>query len=257
MSNVVKITKIKRKSKSHAGLLGLLLIVAIICFFLLSPIFAIENIEVKGNTNVTSNHIVSVSGITYKKNILQINKYDAVNKINALPIIKETTIRRSWPNTIIITVEEKTAVAEVKFYGSKLLISEDGDVIDVVTDGKESNCPLLEGITVQDVKTGEKLICKEEEKLKKYLEVLKKLKENDMLNGVVKLGEKDGFLVYFEIGHIAYLGDTDNLQRKMEWLKSVWQKESNPAYIDLHNLDKVMTKPVWGMDVQTTEENDD
>lgn len=247
MSNIVKITKAKKKSKSHAGFLGLILVTLVICFLLLSPIFAIENIEVSGNKTVTSNYIISAADALYGENILRMNKFNIIDKINALPVIEETDIKRKWPNTLVITVKERDAVAEVKFYGSKLLLSENGDVINVITDDTITNYPILEGITIKDVITGEAVKCKEEEKLKKYLEVLKKLKENDMLNEVVKLSENEGFLVHFKIGHVAFLGDIDNLQRKIEWLKGVWEKEANPAYIDLHNLDKVITKPVWGM----------
>ena len=255
MSNIVKITKAKKKSKSHAGFLGLILVALIICFFLVSPVFSIENIEVNGNKTVTESYIISATDSLYGENILNMNKFNIIDKINSLPIIEETDIKRKWPDTIVITVKEKETVAEVKFYGSKLLLSENGDVINVITDDTSTGLPILEGITIQDVVTGETVKCKEEEKLKKYLEILKKLKENDMLNNVVKLSENEGFLVHFDIGHVAFLGDIDNLQRKIEWLKGIWEKEENPAYIDLHNLDKVITKPVWGVLNNTSANN--
>lgn len=246
MNNVVKISKAKKKSKNHVGFLGLLLVTAIVCFLLLSPIFAISEITVIGNESVTSSYIISASEILYGENIFKMNKFNAIDKINNLPIIAETYIKRAWPNGVVITVKEKNAIAEVKFYGSKLLISEDGDVLSVVTDNSVTGLPVLSGITVMDVITGQQVICKEEEKLKKYLEVLKRLKENDMLNGVTKLLENDGFLICFENGHIAFLGEVENLQKKLDWLKSILKKEENASYIDLHNLDKVITKPVWG-----------
>ncbi len=247
MSNIVKITKAKKKSKNHFRFLGLLLIISIVCFFLLSPIFAIEDIEVIGNNLSAEKYIISSSGILYGENILRINKFDAIEKINSIPTVEYATIKREWPNKVIITVNEKVAIAEVGFYGSKLLISENGDVMSVVTDDKETNLPVLEGITVKDVTAGEKLVCKEEEKLEKYLEVLKKLKENGIINNVVKLTENDGILVSFDIGHVAFLGDIDNLQYKISLIKEIWKKEENPAYIDLHNLEKIITKPVWGV----------
>lgn len=247
MSKVVKITKLKKKSKNHLGFLGLVLVILIFCFLLLSPIFEIENIEVIGNEKVTTNYIISATDNLYGENILKMNKFNVIDKITALPVIEEAYIKRKWPNTITITVKEKETVAELAFYGSKLLISEDGYVIKVITDDEETGLPVLEGIQIQEVITGEYVKCKEEEKLKKYLEVLKKLSENAILNDVTKLSENDGILVYFKVGHVAFLGDSDNLQRKIEWLKGIWEKEENPAYIDLHNLDKVITKPVLGM----------
>jgi len=247
MSNVVKITKAKKKSKNRVGFLGLLLVASIICFFLLSPIFAIEEIEVKGNEQATEKYIISSSGIFYGENILKMNKFDAIEKIKSLPVVESAAIKREWPDKVIITVFERETVAEVAFYGSKLLISETGDVIRVITDNTETKMPVLEGITVKDVTVGEKLLCAEEEKLKKYLEVLKILKENDMLINVVKLSDNDGISVSLDRGHVVFFGDADNLRYKTDWLKGILEKEENPAYIDLHNLDKVVTKPVWGI----------
>jgi len=247
MSKIVKITKAKKRSKNHIGFLGLFLIVSIMCFLLLSPIFAIDTIEVVGNEVATEKYIISSSGILYGENILKMNKFDAIEKINSVPVIESSKIKRQWPNKIIITVTEKEPIAEVKFYGSKLLVAENGDVISVITDNSETNLPILEGITVKDVMVGNSLICDEEEKYKNYLEVLKKLKENDMLIDVVKLSDKDGILVSFAIGHVVFFGDTDNLQYKIELLKGILEKEENSAYIDLHNLESIITKPVWGM----------
>ena len=249
MSNIVKINEVKTKPKSHVGVLGFLLVVSIVCFFLLSPIFDIKTIEVEGNETISNNYIVSASDILYGQNILRMNKFAVMDKINAIPNIESCSIKRIWPNCIIITVKEKEPVAKVKFYGSNLLITEDGVVVEVVTDQEDVDFLSLEGITAQEVVLGEVLNCNEEEKFKRYLEVLKKMKENDMLDGVIKISDKSGTLVYYQNGHIVYFGDNENLQRKIEWLKSVWEKEENPAYIDLHDLEHVITKPVWGMDV--------
>ena len=123
MSNIVKISKAKKKSKSHIGFLGLLLVMSIICFLLLSPIFAIDDIEVKGNNILSTKYIISASGILFGENILKMNKFAVIDRINSVPIIEDTTIRRAWPNKVIITVNEKEAICEVKFYGSKLIIS--------------------------------------------------------------------------------------------------------------------------------------
>lgn len=247
MNNIVKITDARKKSKNHTWFLGLILVIAIVCFLLLSPIFAIQDIEVRGNSIVSSKYIVSASGIFFGENILKMNKFNAIDKINSVPAIESAKIKREWPNKIVITIEEKDAIAETSFYGSKLVICDDGDVISVITDSTATNLPFLDGIVVQDVIVGAKLLCSDGQKLEKYLEVLKILKENDMLNDIVKLSYKDGILIHFALGHIAFLGETDNLQYKISWLKGILEKEANPAYIDLHNLEKVITKPAWGI----------
>jgi len=254
MSNIVKISKAKKKSKNRVEFLGLILVVLIICFLLLSPIFAIDVIEVRGNSNVLEKYIISESGLFYGQNIFNMNKFDAIEKINNIPQIAESSIKRELPDKLVINVVEKTPVAEVNFYGSKLLISSKGDVIKVITDNTETSLPKLKGITIKDVVSGKEVMCSEEETFQKYLQVLKILEKNDMVKNVDKLTCDNGILVHFDVGHIAYLGDVDNLEYKILWLNGIFEREENPSYIDLHNLEKVITKPVWGMFTEVTDE---
>lgn len=248
MSNVVKITKLQKKAKSHVGFLSFLLVIAIICFLLTSPIFAIEGISVSGNEKVTSDEIISTSGILYGDNIMKIDKFSIMNKISEIPYVKDIIIKRNWPNQVNMIIEEKEPISEVVFYGSKLLLDEEGYVLEVVTDDLEKNLVILEGITAKSIKTGEILKCEEKEILESYLEILKILNNNDMLEEAQKLTLKDdNILVHFNDGHVTNLVDTENLQYKILLLKEIILRESNPVYIDLADLDMIVTKPVWGM----------
>ena len=249
MSNIVKISKARKKSKNRVEFLGLILVILIICFLLMSPIFAVDIIEVRGNSSVLEKYIISESGLFYGQNIFNMNKFNAIEKINSIPQIEESSIKRELPDKLVINVVEKTPVAEVNFYGSKLLISSEGTIIGVITDNAKTSLPKLRGITIKDFILGEKVACREDEILQKYLAVLMMLEKNDMVEIVDKLSYDNGILVHFEAGHIAYLGDVDNLEYKILWLNGIFEREENPSYIDLHNLEfeKVMVKPVWGM----------
>lgn len=248
MSNVVKITKLQKKAKSHVGFLSFILVTLIICFFLTSPIFAIEGISVSGNEKISSDEIISTSGIIYGDNIMKLDKFSVINKVSEIPYVKDIIIKRNWPNKVNMIVEEKDSVSEVGFYGSKLLLDEEGYVLEVVTDNFPTNLVVLEGITAKSIKTGEKLQCDEKEILESYLEILKILNNNDMLKEVQKLTLKDNnILVHFNFGHVTNLVDTENLQYKILLLKEIILREQNPVYIDLTDLDMIVTKPVWGM----------
>ena len=89
MSNIIEITKLRKKAKSRVGFLSFILVGAIICFFLMSPIFSIDTIAVSGNLKVSSEEIISVSGIYYGQNILKMDKRMAKNKVLDIPYIRE------------------------------------------------------------------------------------------------------------------------------------------------------------------------
>jgi len=256
MSNIIEITKLRKKAKSRIGFLSFILVIAIICFFLMSPIFSVDMIKVSGNLKVSSEEIISASGIYYGQNILKMDKRIAKNKILDIPYIKEANIKRSWPNQINLIVEEKEPIAKVTFYGSKLLLDEDGYILEVVTDRDIDKIVELEGISASGIKTGTKLECKEEENFKYYLEILKIFSNNDMLNDVEKLTVMDEkILIYLKEKNIANFGEnTYNLEYKILLLKEIVLKETNPVYIDLSNINNIVTKPAWGM-FETSENN--
>lgn len=257
MSNIVKITKLQKKAKSHVGFLSFILVSLIICFLLTSPIFAIVSITVSGNVKISTEEIISTSGIMYGQNMIQIDKFSMRDNIFNIPYIEDIIIKRTWPNKVNMIVREKTPVAEVPFYGSKLLLDEEGYILEVITDNLETNFVVLEGISARTITTGKKLECKEKEILEFYLGILKIFNNNDMLNKVEKLTIKDNnVLAFLENGHVTNLGDNENLQYKIILLKEIILKEANPVYIDLTDLNMIITKPVWGM-FNDTAKNDE
>lgn len=248
MSEVIEMTKFKKKAKSHVAFLSFLLVAAIICFFLMSPIFEVENITVMGNVKTTEQEVISSSDIIYGQNIMQINKIAIANKILNLPYVKDVNVRRNWPNRISISIEEKKPVAEMVFYGSKILLDSEGYILEVVTDDFDANLTVLEGINTCSIIAGEKIECDNQEILQSYLEILKIFDNNDMLNKVDKISySADEFTIFLTEGHIVNFGGNDNLQYKVMLLNEIIEREFNTAYIDLSNLEMIITKPVWGM----------
>ena len=69
-----------------------------------------------------------------------------------------------------------------------------------------------------------------------------------MLDKIEKMFmDNENYLIGLNAGHVACIGDTKNLQYKILLLKEIITRESNPVYVDLSNLDMIVTKPVWGM----------
>lgn len=52
-----------------------------VTFFLLSPIFNIKNINVSGNSKISSEEILSLSQLRKDENIFKINKQDTREKV--------------------------------------------------------------------------------------------------------------------------------------------------------------------------------
>lgn len=76
--------------------------------------FRVEVVAVTGNQRYTQEEIVEVSGIRTGDNLYGWNKFQVAQRLRQqLPYIGEVTIRRSLPSTVVITVDEWSAVAKI------------------------------------------------------------------------------------------------------------------------------------------------
>lgn len=76
--------------------------------------FRVEVVAVTGNSRYTQEEIVAAAGIQTGDNLFAMNKYKIAEILRqSLPYIGEVSIRRSLPSTIVITVTEWDAVAQV------------------------------------------------------------------------------------------------------------------------------------------------
>lgn len=76
--------------------------------------FRVESVVISGNERYTQEEIVAASGIQTGDNLYGLNKVRIDQNIRtSLPYIGDLTINRALPNTIVITVTEWNAVAQV------------------------------------------------------------------------------------------------------------------------------------------------
>ena len=88
--------------------LCIIIIGTIICI-MISPIFNIKNIEVKNNQKISSEQIISLSGVKLDENTFKYSKRDIKKKIKENAYIDSVKITRGLPDTLKIEVKERTA----------------------------------------------------------------------------------------------------------------------------------------------------
>ncbi|MBQ7668101.1 MAG: FtsQ-type POTRA domain-containing protein [Clostridia bacterium] len=225
---------------------AIILLVTFILILLFSPIFNITNIKVEGNKKVDENIIKSEADVNIGQNILRLNKVQMKNNILSVPYVDEAKILRVWPNTILINISEKEPIAKLKLLGSNIFIDEDGYVLEVLTDDEDYEVPLLENIEVSSIIPNRELDADNPELYKKYLEILKNLKNNDMLENITKIKFTDTFILYTVNGDKINMGDTSDINYKVLRLKSILENNTGNLYIDISNVDTWSTSyPIW------------
>lgn len=245
-----KVVKLRKNNFfKNSILVPFILLIAGLIILAFSPLFNVTTIKVEGNFQLTENSIVNVSNIKIGDNILRINKTHIKENLGKLSYVEDVTIRRQWPDTILITVKEKEAIAQIKVVGTTVVIDEKGLVLETYSDNSQIDLPLIDNIEIFNYGVNKTLDTLAKEKINNILEVLKILKKNDMLNTVERLEQDSNIILYSKLGHVINIGDINNLDYKIKRLKAVIQKEEEEKfYFDISNINTYpISKPLWTM----------
>lgn len=230
---VSKITKIKteaqlKKEKRRKKLALFLLIVIAICLFLLSPIFNLKNVNIVGNSKVSSEEILSLSGLVHNESIFKVNKASVSNKIYKNPYIENIEIRRKIPSTINIQVVERETRFMLEFANAYVYINSQGYMLEITQEKAE--VPLISGFTteLEEINPGNRLCTEDLKRLQIVIEIMEVAKNNNIANLVTKVDISDtsDYIVEFASeGKIAHLGDCatskSNLNTKILYVKEL------------------------------------
>ena len=225
-----KISKKARKRKRIIKLILLLLIlIGITVFAMISPIFNIQNVKVEGNEKLTSQKIISLSGIKEGENIFRINKKNIIKKVKEDSYVESVNISRKIPNTININIEERKVAYQIKVIDGYTYIDYQGYILE--TTSSKENVPLLEGLKVtQDELLNQKRLQNEDIKaLRKILKIMDTAKSSDISKLITKIiVENDEYVLELESENkVVYLGDATDMTNKILYLKVILENEKN------------------------------
>jgi cell division protein FtsQ len=107
--------------------------------------FAIEDVKVVGNKETSEIDVLGALGLDGETSLVGLSAADAQKAVAGLPWVETVDVFKVYPNTIQISVHERTAVA-VWQNGSELsVIDADGRVIVPFSGGRSAALPLIIG----------------------------------------------------------------------------------------------------------------
>ncbi|HOT58884.1 MAG TPA: FtsQ-type POTRA domain-containing protein [Spirochaetia bacterium] len=140
-------------------LISLFLVIVI----LIVTMFSTVNISVVGSVLLSEQEIVRIAGIADKKSVLSIDVERTKIALEAYYKIKSATVKYSFPNKLIIHIEERQPLGIIVAGSSDT----EYDLICIDTDGYiigyehefpgESRTPVISGIILKNYKMGNKL----------------------------------------------------------------------------------------------------
>ena len=208
------------------------IIIAGIIYAMLSPIFNIKDIQVIGNSKVSSQTIISLSGLTIDQNIFKFWANDIEEAVKQNAYIDTVEVSRSFPDTVRINVTERQATYMLSFGNAYVYINNQGYILEITSEKGEF--PLLIGYETpeEQIQAGNRLCSEDLEKLSDVLKIMEAASsgENTIKELITEINitDKSDYILRLEKEKKrVYLGDATNLSTKMLWLNALLGTEKD------------------------------
>ena len=93
------------------ALLSVLTVVALVYLLFFSSMLGVQDVSVSGSRTVSADQIRKVAAVPSGKPMLRLSTDEIRDRVAAMPGIATVEVSRSWPDTVEITVTERTAIA--------------------------------------------------------------------------------------------------------------------------------------------------
>ena len=230
--NVKKTKKNKNIKKVLKWTSLIVIVIGIVVFAMLSPIFNIEKIAVSGNSVVTAEELISLSRVETGENIFRINKKEIQKSIKQNGYVENVTIKRKLPSTIEISIEERQASFMIQYGSGYVYINNQGYILEI--NNAKKQIPILSGVKTPNEQFVEANRLNETDlkKLGTVLKIMSVAQVNDIaeLITTIDISDDSDYKLYFDTEKKqAYLGDCSDLETRMLYLTAILKNEAGKA----------------------------
>ena len=214
-------------------LILLLVLLGLFVYLMLSPIFNIKNINVEGNSKISTEQIISISGIKKDVNMFKISNRDTKNAIKQNPYIEDVKITKIYPNQIKIEVQERVKEFQILTdTGIYIFIDQQGNILDYSTE--KSNYITITGFEITDERVKEVTRLEENdlEKMENILHILDNAQDIEIKDKITKIDTKEEYILYLESQSIVInLGNvtTTTINDKMLYVQAILKNEDGKS----------------------------
>lgn len=211
----------KRRGSCLPAVLLALVLLAAVTFVLLRFVFVVRKVEVSGSVNISSEEVIRKAHIAFGESIFNIDEVEICRAINATGDICCEGVERDYPNTLILRVRQRKAAA-MAFHGGKLVIlDESGCAMQSLENAPDSDLVFASDFDVTSYTIGE-VVSADERQLKDFCAVVQAVRRQGAAAYVseLKLTNENDLRIITRRGIEVKLGNGDNMDSKIAWLKS-------------------------------------
>ena len=180
--------KRKKRRKKHY-LLRFLVLIALIAgayVFLTSPVFSIDQITIEGNTLMSDDDIIKLSGVKVGDNMFERTGHKVKEALTENKYIADVKASRELPNIYKIKITERQPVIAVSYNGKYIILDEEGYAVDEAD--STMHATLVTGIKINKYELGEIPKFDDSANFKEAGELIKAVNDSGMFFKKVELG---------------------------------------------------------------------
>ena len=221
---------IKRKQRRTKLILAIIILIfgGISAYLLTSPSFVIQDISIKGNSQLTAQKITQIAEIQRGDNIFSKIGIIAKVKLKQNGYIQDAKINKIYPNKIEIEVVERKKQFQIKLETEGYIyIDEQGYIIDYGVDKLE--IPTIIGMDVKqnDVGSLHRLEERDLIKMENILQIKEQCKSIEIADKITQIEVKDEYIITLENEGISInLGDCTNLKNRFYYVNAILKQEA-------------------------------
>ena len=102
-------------------------------------------VTVSGTTHVSEPSILAIADIDASRSLPFFDVAEAKARLEANPLVKQASVRKLYPNQVVIDIVERTPYAVWQKGGDVSAIAADGALVDEVTDARYADLPFVVG----------------------------------------------------------------------------------------------------------------
>jgi cell division protein FtsQ len=107
--------------------------------------FAVKVVAISGEAQLAEPQILAVAGVSAKDSLPFFDAARARKNLEALPLIKQASVRKLYPDRIVVEIVERTPVALWQKDGEVHAIAADGAVVGDLSDRRLASLPFVVG----------------------------------------------------------------------------------------------------------------
>ena len=220
-------TAVPRKQRLRIKKLKMLKTIGSVCLFFVflyllgcTPFFQIDRFEVTGNTALTDDKVIALSGIEAGDNFFYADLFGAKRSLRQNPFVEDVKVYRKLPDRLIIDVKERRSVGYIVTSDGYVQVGEDGRFLAIQQSLSNYGLPVISGVELSDLPAIGGFI--QNEKLKQALEVLQHC-DQSLLNNIAELnvGQEYYILAYTNQKIEVRLGGLDNIEQRLQDLNQI------------------------------------